>query len=469
MRIAPLLLLLACNGPDDPDDPTLPAGCGDGQLDPDEACDDGPDNSDTTADACRTTCALPRCGDGTVDSTEQCDDGGLISADGCSFTCTTEQGPFETEPNDLPFDATPVLPGESTLGALGELDLDCFAIDSVDNGFLSALATGPDATCNADLVLRAYAPDDELLTYAYPAEDGCTRLDPTTEDDLKYLQEGTYTVCVEGLFRAAVPAYRLTVESGDDSCLSVGGPPDPEVDLDLDGLADPCDSDDDQDGVPDLSDNCPRVPNGPSGGAFTTWDSGYLRTWLLLGPVTGRTYPSLCEPSAHLLAEDDATVYPELGDSALGLGWRAMLGTPRTLNFLTWFSSGTPREVYAVSWVYSPETRTGSLKLGHDDGARAWLNDTLLGTDPTCHGVTTDAFTYPITLNAGWNRLMVKVRDNGGGWGLVARFVDTLNVPMTDLELSPGGPYTWVDNQGDGDGDGTGDACDADPANPAIR
>eukprot|EP00698_Gefionella_okellyi_P006095 TRINITY_DN15558_c0_g1_i1.p1 TRINITY_DN15558_c0_g1~~TRINITY_DN15558_c0_g1_i1.p1 ORF type:complete len:270 (+),score=29.18 TRINITY_DN15558_c0_g1_i1:79-810(+) len=33
------------------------------------------------------------------------------------------------------------------------------------------------------------------------------------------------------------------------------------VDTDNDGLADPCDNDDDGDGVPDVTDNCPLIPN----------------------------------------------------------------------------------------------------------------------------------------------------------------------------------------------------------------
>ncbi len=63
--------------------------CGDGEVNtPAEQCDDGPDNSDATPDACRTDCVSPVCGDGVVDSGEQCDDGNDSDEDDCLSDCT---------------------------------------------------------------------------------------------------------------------------------------------------------------------------------------------------------------------------------------------------------------------------------------------------------------------------------------------------------------------------------------------
>jgi len=69
--------------------------CGDGVLGPGEACDNGPGNSDSLPDACRTTCTPARCGDLVIDSLEQCDDGNQIGGDGCGPTCVSE-GPVST-------------------------------------------------------------------------------------------------------------------------------------------------------------------------------------------------------------------------------------------------------------------------------------------------------------------------------------------------------------------------------------
>jgi cysteine-rich repeat protein len=61
--------------------------CGDGIIDPGEACDDG---NGVNGDNCRNNCVLPRCGDTILDPGEQCDDGNNVSGDGCSSTCQLE-------------------------------------------------------------------------------------------------------------------------------------------------------------------------------------------------------------------------------------------------------------------------------------------------------------------------------------------------------------------------------------------
>jgi hypothetical protein len=47
--------------------------CGNGKIEVNEECDDGPLNSDTLPDACRTNCKNSYCGDGVIDSFEDCE------------------------------------------------------------------------------------------------------------------------------------------------------------------------------------------------------------------------------------------------------------------------------------------------------------------------------------------------------------------------------------------------------------
>ena len=85
---------------------TLILTCGNFVLNEGEECDFGREgqphpnepntvglNSDTTPNACRTNCTLPRCGDDVVDnaSGETCDDGNTLDGDGCDQDCQSER------------------------------------------------------------------------------------------------------------------------------------------------------------------------------------------------------------------------------------------------------------------------------------------------------------------------------------------------------------------------------------------
>lgn len=67
---------------------TSTAACGDNVVNQaSEACDNGPNNSNTQPNACRTNCALSRCGDGVTDAGEGCDDANTVNNDGCTNNC----------------------------------------------------------------------------------------------------------------------------------------------------------------------------------------------------------------------------------------------------------------------------------------------------------------------------------------------------------------------------------------------
>lgn len=65
----------------------VPPGCGDGDLDGDEECDDG---NQTSGDGCNGACRIESCGNGRRDQSEECDDGDLDGGDGCAADCFVE-------------------------------------------------------------------------------------------------------------------------------------------------------------------------------------------------------------------------------------------------------------------------------------------------------------------------------------------------------------------------------------------
>jgi hypothetical protein len=309
--------------------------------------------------------------------------------------------------------------------------------------------------CPNDGVLALHDPTGVVVATGSPGPDGCSRIDPVEAPGARFSAAGTYAVCLASLTGRAIPAYTLDISlaSSDAFPLSLSDDPDG------DGLPDSCDDDRDGDGILDAVDTCPDVSNGPLTPPLTPSALGFVTNWLALAPVLD-TESASCLPSEVELPGTDASLAPRLGDVASGLTWVATLGTGDVFDFLPrWGAMPAPREVYVHTYVYSATRRELTLAVGADDGVRVWLEGTVLLDIGSCQGTNIDQFQAPATMLAGWNRLTVKVRAQGGGWGLAVRFLDG-GSPVTDLELSLSPEEGWRPDQADRDGDGVGDVCD---------
>jgi hypothetical protein len=85
---------------------------------------------------------------------------------------------------------------------------------------------------------------------------------------------------------------------------------------------------------------------------------------------------------------------------------------------------------YAVTYVYSPKDQTLPLLLGSDDGIKVLLNDKIIHRKELVRVSEPDQDRVQAHLHKGWNKLMLKVENNFGGYAFFARFVD-LNHTLT--------------------------------------
>lgn len=435
------------------------AGCGDGERAGIEQCDNGEANSNSEPNACRTDCRLARCGDGVVDDGESCDDGNAIGGDGCSPACDTESGTLEVEPNDELDEAQTIESGTIIRGGLPAGDIDCYAIAVGEPGWIEAETSGDGDDCPGDTLLQLFDPSgNRIATDVDSGSNRCSHIDPQERQGARYLDAGTYTVCVSGVQSVVVADYLVQITADDTSCDSSLFPPGDGEDWDLDGSADPCDPDDDNDGVDDVSDNCPLVFNGPSVEPLGVNDEGFITDWLMTGGIP-QTTPDTCLPDdTHPF--DPLTVLPELGDTAGDTTWIRASHRGNTLTPYDFIGRNEPEAVYAVAYVISPAEREGQLRLGSDDGFRVWLNGVELGEGEDCRGVSRDQNNFDVTVQAGTNVVLMQTRSNSGGFGHAIRFTDAEGAPFTDLELKLTSGEPAPDNQTDSDGDGIGDACD---------
>ena len=104
------------------------------------------------------------------------------------------------------------------------------------------------------------------------------------------------------------------------------------------------------------------------------------------------------------------------------------------------FNPKTNVSVYALIHVKAPAAIDARLLISHDDGGRAWLNGTKVhDQDKSGAAVKADEFNVSIRLEEGWNRLLIKVNQGTGGFGLMMRITDSAKAPIAGLEYSPYG------------------------------
>ncbi len=403
--------------------------------------------------ACDTS---PICGDGVVDAGEACDDGGTWGGDGCDAACAIESGMPEQEPNDAWKTATPADDAPTVDGALPEGDVDCW---SFDVGACAAVSARQVGDC-AGVLLSLHDPQGARLAVGAPDVDGCSVLEPADQPGARWVEAGRWSVCAAGVNGAEVRGYSLAIEVGSADGLA---PPGGGQDLDGDATPDGCDADRDGDGVPDADDNCPTVSNGPDTPPLSLSPAGFVTHWLAAGPFSAGPNDGSCRPSETEFVGESRPLTVVAGDTAGDRRWQNAF-TPELFDLLATFGSiDAPREAYALVYLHSDTRQPGNLAVGADDGVVAWLNGAKVLDIGDCQGVTVDQFQADFALAAGWNTLLIKVRDNGGGWGLMARFVDDFGNPILAIEPSLWPGESYVPTQADGDRDGLGDVCDPTP------
>ena len=139
-----------------------------------------------------------------------------------------------------------------------------------------------------------------------------------------------------------------------------------------------------------------------------------IGNWLVAGPfVNSQTkdllgYAFINEPAAA----------PAEGESAGEVRWKKV-----TAPFLDFTRQGFAKTegcaAYAFTYIYSPENMLAAIRFGSDDGAIIWLNGTRVMERLVKRSLVENQDTVNIQLVKGWNRLLVKVDQGGGGWEMI--------------------------------------------------
>jgi mannan endo-1,4-beta-mannosidase len=162
---------------------------------------------------------------------------------------------------------------------------------------------------------------------------------------------------------------------------------------------------------------------------------GDLLAWLVAGP-----YPN--EGALELRGTGFRTDYlggeasaaPVEGTKNGTQAWRVALGRGTDgIDLNPVFRMASPAIGYVYTVLVSPKAQDAVLLFGSDDGARVFVNGEKVFEKQIARGVKRDEERVPIRLRAGDNRLLFKIEQGNGGWGLVARVVGENGKPIPGL------------------------------------
>jgi hypothetical protein len=137
------------------------------------------------------------------------------------------------------------------------------------------------------------------------------------------------------------------------------------------------------------------------------------------------------------------TAFPPEDPAAAGeVAWRAL---PVSNHEKPWIFDLAPRGdrdccVYVRCVVLAPVGLSGRLYVGSDDAVKAWVNGVLVHENKVIRGHNPLVDEVPVTLNPGWNTLMLKVVQAEGGWGFSAAILDAEREPIPGVRFRATAP-----------------------------
>ncbi len=157
----------------------------------------------------------------------------------------------------------------------------------------------------------------------------------------------------------------------------------------------------------------------------------FIPQWQVIGP-----FPNPRKSEAERLGIDIAyapeqeidleAVYK--GTDGQPVRWQ-LIKTPESgyFNLVPLFKPYELVVAYALTWIWSPKAQTVPLLFSSDDGSKVFLNDRQLYRFLEVRIAAPDDERIPLHLKAGWNKLLLKIENNFGGYSFYARIFDPEN------------------------------------------
>jgi cellulose synthase operon protein C len=194
-----------------------------------------------------------------------------------------------------------------------------------------------------------------------------------------------------------------------------------------------------------------REASGDRKGAKALLDAeGYLLSWLIVGPFDNSSRRGETTPYAP---ETEAFASAQAFEGKLAgepLSWRSLdyESIPRA-GYVSFDELLHPNEQatgYATCWVHVEKASAAALHLGTTGVHEVWVNGRSVARGSAARRMSHPLQeSHPIVLEAGWNRVLVKVSVIDRLWGFHARVSAPSGAPLPGMKTSAEPPAQWSD------------------------
>ncbi|MCK5595418.1 hypothetical protein KAI19_04500, partial [bacterium] len=166
---------------------------------------------------------------------------------------------------------------------------------------------------------------------------------------------------------------------------------------------------------------------------------GFIQNWFAIGPFdndgkTGfeREYPP----------ETEIKISSEYQGKDRKVKWRhTNIESPSGfVNLGAIFRPNKNTCAYLLTFVKSNKKREVAFRIGNDDAIKIWVNNGLILSDNNYHSARFDQSNVTVSLNKGWNKVLIKLCQKQGKWGLLFRITSPNGNRISGLKVSTNSP-----------------------------
>ena len=187
--------------------------------------------------------------------------------------------------------------------------------------------------------------------------------------------------------------------------------------------------------------SCLLLSNVSAVGALQPDSEGYIRHWLMLGPIALAEGETGSDAIFKEQIKDEASLRPKAGDKVQIRGkeltWQNITAATNYFDFTAVVKALGEKEAgYAVTYIQcDTEKPDVIIAVASNDEGRIYFNgvDIYVWGEP--RPLTLDADKGRVTLNKGINVIVFKIINEQGNWQGAMRFLDKAGVPLTNLKI----------------------------------